>query len=75
MDSDPEDDVIEGVEDRANSPGQGLSDDKTARKRKRLEDDDDEEEEEEEEGEEGEEAGGESAKRKVGMHLPSEARR
>ena len=75
MDSDPEDDVMEGAEERASSPGQVLSDGKGAHKRKRLEDDDDEEEEGEEDGEEDEEAGGENAKRKVGVLSRGEARR
>ncbi len=67
MDSDPEDDVMDGVEERASSPGQVLSDDKAARKRKRLQDDDEEGEEDEEGEDEDEEAGGENAKRKVGI--------
>lgn len=75
MDSEPEDDVMEGAEERASSPGQGLSDDKAERKRKRLEDDEDEDEEEEEEEEEDGEAGGESARRKVGIHSRGETRR
>jgi hypothetical protein len=76
MDSDPEDDVMPGAEDHANSPGQGLSDDKAARKRKRLEGEEDEEGDEGEEDEEDdEEVGGESARRKAGTLHPGEAQR
>lgn len=74
MYSDPEDEVMEGIEERAGSPGQALSDDKAERKRKRLKDDDDEEEDEEDEDED-DEAGGESARRKVGILSQGEAQR
>ena len=73
MDSDPEDDVMDGAEERANSLGQVLSDDKAAHKRKRLGDEDEEDEEDEGEEDEDDEAGGENAKRKVGMLSQGEA--
>ena len=76
MYSDPEDEVMEGIEERAGSPGQALSDDKAERKRKRLKNDDDEEEDEEDEDEdEDDEAGGESARRKVGILSQGAAQR